>query len=82
MFAKQISIQKNEANWDELLLMVHQGTEVIIMNGNETLARITSAETTPQIPITERVLGAHPGAWMSDDFDAPLPDEFWLGKDA
>ena len=19
--------------------------------------------------------------WMSDDFDAPLPDEFWLGED-
>jgi hypothetical protein len=20
--------------------------------------------------------------WMSDDFDDPLPDEFWLGEDA
>ena len=28
-----------------------------------------------------RVLGLHAGSmWMSDDFDAPLPDEFWLGK--
>ena len=82
MFAKQISIQKKDANWDELLSLVHQGTEVIIMNGDETLARMTSAETTPQTPITERILGAHTGASMSDDFDAPLPDEFWLGKDA
>jgi hypothetical protein len=82
MFAKQISIQKNEANWDEILMLVHQGNEIIIMNGDETLARMTSAETISPIPIVERVLGAHPGAWMSDDFDAPLPDEFWLGKDA
>jgi hypothetical protein len=29
-----------------------------------------------------RILGLHPGAiWTSDDFDEPLPDEFWLGDD-
>jgi hypothetical protein len=81
MLAKQISIQKSDANWDELLLLVNQGNEIIIMNGDETIARMTSAETGSHTSITERVLGAHPGAWMSDDFDAPLPDEFWLGKD-
>ncbi len=30
-----------------------------------------------------RVFDLHPGAmWTSDDFDDPLPDEFWLGEDA
>lgn len=29
-----------------------------------------------------RILGLHPGAiWTSEDFDDPLPDEFWLGED-
>lgn len=30
----------------------------------------------------KRILGLHAGGgiWMSDDFDEPLPDEFWLGK--
>ena len=29
----------------------------------------------------ERVLGLHEGmVWMSDDFDEPLPDEFWFGE--
>lgn len=30
----------------------------------------------------ERVPGLHKadGYWMADDFDAPLPDEFWLGE--
>ena len=30
----------------------------------------------------KRIMGLHAGGgiWMSDDFDAPLPDEFWLGK--
>lgn len=33
--------------------------------------------------VKPRILGMHPGAiWTSDDFDDPLPDEFWLGKDA
>jgi hypothetical protein len=30
-----------------------------------------------------RIVGLHEGmAWVADDFDSPLPDEFWLGKDA
>jgi antitoxin (DNA-binding transcriptional repressor) of toxin-antitoxin stability system len=38
------------------------------------------------IPLPEkpkqRIAPLHPGAIeMSDDFDAPLPDEFWLGKE-
>ena len=30
-----------------------------------------------------RIAGLHEGQTViSDDFDEPLPDEFWLGKDA
>ena len=30
----------------------------------------------------ERTPGLHPGAFViSDDFDAPLPDSFWLGEE-
>jgi hypothetical protein len=33
--------------------------------------------------LQERILNLHPGAiWTSEDFDDPLPDEFWLGEDA
>ncbi|MCL4202353.1 MAG: hypothetical protein KJ000_07650 [Pirellulaceae bacterium] len=29
-----------------------------------------------------RVLGLHAGAWaVAEDFDAPLPEDFWLGND-
>ena len=37
-----------------------------------------------QIPRKEpRIAGLHEGQIiMSDDFDEPLPDEFWLGEDA
>ena len=30
-----------------------------------------------------RRTGLHAGVWqVAPDFDAPLPDEFWLGRDA
>lgn len=30
----------------------------------------------------QRIAGLHEGQiWMSDDFNEPLPDEFWLGDD-
>jgi len=33
--------------------------------------------------IGTRVLGLHMGSvWMSDDFDEPLPESFWLKQDA
>ena len=39
------------------------------------------AELTSDPPTAIRVVGLHPGAIsMSDDFDEPLPDEFWLGE--
>jgi len=32
--------------------------------------------------ITPRVAGLNRGQiWVSEDFDAPLPDEFWLGQE-
>ncbi len=33
-------------------------------------------------PPMERIAGLHPGAFQpTADFDDPLPDEFWLGKE-
>ena len=34
------------------------------------------------VVLKKRVPGLHKGNayWMADDFDAPLPDEFWLGE--
>jgi hypothetical protein len=49
------------------------------------LSRLTSnlkAEESKSA-VKERVFGLGKGKWqVSDDFDAPLPDEFWLGRDA
>lgn len=35
------------------------------------------------VTASSRVLGLHAGAWaVAEDFDAPLPEDFWLGNDA
>ncbi len=38
-------------------------------------------ESKKQVKKRKRVLGLRAGGtiWMSDDFDAPLPEEFWVG---
>lgn len=46
------------------------------------IAFVPDQDNQPPIPATAtRVAGLHAGmAWVSDDFDEPLPDEFWLGE--
>lgn len=39
-------------------------------------------EVVPSNEPWERVFGLNKGlGWVSDDFDDPLPDTFWLGED-
>jgi len=35
----------------------------------------------PQPPSKPRKANLFPGVWMSDDFDAELPDSFWMGEE-
>jgi Protein of unknown function (DUF2281) len=52
----------------------------------EILSFIRSAKSkavqSPNHLSAQRVAGLHDGQiWISDDFNDPLPDEFWLGDD-
>lgn len=52
------------------------GSEFVILDNQIEVARIV---TSPR-PVGPRIPGLHPGSMqMSDDFDAPLSDEFWSG---
>lgn len=51
-------------------------------DGQTVQVQVEPAESSPA-PRQPFVFGLHQGqVWMSDDFDAPLPDSFWLGEDA
>lgn len=68
-----VEVQDIPSRWSELLASASAGNEVIVTEGDVPKARI--------VPLPRpRVLGLHPGAIeISEDFDAPLPDELWTG---
>jgi prevent-host-death family protein len=78
MLAKTVDVHEAQTRLSELLSLVLTGAEVILTQGNQPLARLV-----PVLPLTTsapRAAGLHAGAiWTSDDFDEPLPDEFWTG---
>jgi prevent-host-death family protein len=76
MQTKMVDIREAQAQLADLLVLVAAGTEIILTADSTPLARIVpmAGATTP------RVAGLHPGAiWTSEDFDEPLPEEFWSG---
>lgn len=73
----------------EIRQKIHQKIDQLLPDQLNLLAefldflQFKSADTlTSKVELTERQAGLHPGAFIiSDDFDAPLPDSFWLGED-
>src|SRR5438552_3051703 len=67
----------------DLVSLAKQESEVVLMEGQKPVARvmpIPGAQEGQPATVPRRKLGLHPGAMTaSDDFDAPLPDEFWRG---
>ncbi len=74
----------NEANerLPELLDEGAKGAEIFITDGDGATYKITVVVL--EAPKhTKRIAGLGKGsiAFMSDDFDAALPDSFWLGEE-
>ncbi|SKB13594.1 hypothetical protein PL11201_520115 [Planktothrix sp. PCC 11201] len=68
---KIVDISVAQMSVQELLHLVNEGTEILLTDGNNPLARL--------VPISQqnvpRIAGLHRGEiWTSNDFDAPLPD--------
>ncbi len=79
MSTKTIEIEEAQTQLKELLELAREGTEIILVEGNTPLARLVPVEAAKP-----RVLGLHAhlgAAWISDDFNEPLSDNFWLGKE-
>jgi antitoxin (DNA-binding transcriptional repressor) of toxin-antitoxin stability system len=78
METKWIDIKDN-LSLKKLLEFVSSGVEVVLTKDKSPVARL--------VPVLQevgaRVPGLHAGeVWISPDFDAPLPDSFWLGEGA
>jgi antitoxin (DNA-binding transcriptional repressor) of toxin-antitoxin stability system len=65
-------IEVSEADLPELVKLVQQGEEVVLAQNGVPVVKL--------LPLV-RVPNLFPGTWTSDDFDDPLPDEFWFGQE-
>lgn len=73
------------ARLDELVALAAAGTPVVIRAGGQDRATLGPPPAAPAPPAgggREWVMGKYAGRiWIADDFDAPLPDSFWLGEE-
>jgi antitoxin (DNA-binding transcriptional repressor) of toxin-antitoxin stability system len=67
-------VEVHQASLNELLALIQSGTEVILMDGEQPLARVLPIEA-------HRVAGLSRGSIRArNDFDEPLGDTFWLAE--
>ncbi|MCT7948182.1 toxin-antitoxin (TA) system antitoxin [Ancylothrix sp. C2] len=71
---KTVDISVAQMSLQELVNLVDEGTEILLTDGNNALARL--------VPISQkkspRIAGLHQGEILTtNDFDEPLPEEFW-----
>jgi antitoxin (DNA-binding transcriptional repressor) of toxin-antitoxin stability system len=72
-----LSVAEARDNLPKLMELAQAGHEVIIQDPGKGKARLVAIVTSMSGP---RRFGLHEGEiWMSDDFNAALPDSFWLG---
>ena len=76
MASTLVDIDEAKKRLTELVSLAVQGEEVTITEENKPIARLVGVSNLTGL----RVAGLNRGEiWVSDDFDVPLPDEFWTG---
>ena len=74
---KSIDVQTQTGSLADLVELAKREAGVVVLKFGQPVAQILPL---PALA-APRVAPLHPGAMeVSEDFDAPLPDEFWLGK--
>jgi antitoxin (DNA-binding transcriptional repressor) of toxin-antitoxin stability system len=77
METKTVEITEAQASLPELVSLATAGVEVVLTKDRIPVASIVPMKSTAG----ERIPGLHAGAFkVGDDFDQPLPDEFWMGQ--
>ncbi len=75
---KTIEIADYSGNLKDLVDSVLAGEDVVIARDDVPLVRLTVVDN----PLKKRIPGLSQGmAIIRDDFDDPLPDEFWFGEE-
>ncbi|MEZ4528032.1 MAG: hypothetical protein R2941_19135 [Desulfobacterales bacterium] len=77
MASKIVAVRELQNNLSEIMAFIADGYDIIIEKDSKPFAKlIPFSDKTPK-----RIAGLNKGKiWMSDDFDEPLPDSFWMGE--
>ncbi len=74
---KTVDVSEPNATLAELVSLVTAGNQVVVTDAGNPVVRLVAVDAVRE----PRVPDLHPGAFgPSADFDAPLPDEFWIGE--
>ncbi len=77
MSTMTIDVIEAQSQLSKLLALALQGNKVIISDNEEPVVQLVPVRQDAK----RRIAGLHRGAMrMSNDFNATLPDEFWLGE--
>jgi prevent-host-death family protein len=77
MPGQTIDIDEAKSQFADLIAIASEGGEVIITQNGKPVARLVPATQSGK----KRIAGLNRGSiWTSEDFDEPLPDEFWMGQ--
>ncbi len=76
MSTKTVTVEEAEKRLTELIGLAQQGDEIVIAEDNQPKAKL--------VPVLQkagkRVFGQHRGKiHIAENFNDPLPDDFWLG---
>ncbi|MEC4813144.1 MAG: prevent-host-death protein [Scytonema sp. PMC 1069.18] len=82
MSTKTLDIKQLQISVTELLSLIQDDKEIVITEGNTPVAILTVLNPIAQIKLESEQApqpGLNLGAMiMTDDFDQPLSDDFWL----
>ncbi len=81
---RTIDLETEKLGLEEVVVWVESGAEVVVTRGGEQIARVLPFPKNGEVPKPqERVMGLNRGVitYIADDFDAELPDSFWLGEE-
>jgi antitoxin (DNA-binding transcriptional repressor) of toxin-antitoxin stability system len=77
MSARRVTIEQASLKLAELIGLADAGEDVVILRDNIPAARLVSLHKSNG----PRRFGAYQGMIeVADDFDEPLPTDFWLGE--
>lgn len=76
MAIRTVDLSEAETRLGELVSVARAGGEVIIEEDGAPVARIVPAGFPKKVRVADLQKDE---IWTSDDFDAPLPDDVWVG---